>query len=342
MTTISIAMATYNGERFIAEQLDSLAAQSRPPHELVVCDDGSSDATLEIVESFARRAPFPVRVFRNERNLGYADNFLKAAGLCEGDWVAFCDQDDVWLPHKLADCAQAIARSPEAVMVLQNAELCDEQLRPQGRLFPARAAPGRYGPLRQPGFWVWPGFVKTVTRRMFDRLDVERRPANYFGDQPAQSHDKWTCMVANALGGVVVLGGAAALYRRHAEALTGTYAQKPLGARVRRARGVGAEQYDFAAEVAASSAAYLRRMASAPAVLDWAPRLAAAAEAFERLARTQARRGELYRAGGPAGRLRRHLGLWLSGGYLGPRFSAMGLRSAAKDAAYAVLGEAAL
>ena len=64
---ISIAMATYNGERFIREQLNSLAAQTRLPDELVVVDDGSVDRTLEILEQFKRKAAFAVRIFRNER-----------------------------------------------------------------------------------------------------------------------------------------------------------------------------------------------------------------------------------------------------------------------------------
>src|SRR5664280_13480 len=103
---ISIAMATYNGERFIREQLDSLARQTYLPCELIVSDDGSTDRTLEIVEDFAKSAPFSVRAYRNEQNLGYADNFLKAASLCDGEWIAFCDQDDVWFDNKLARVRQ--------------------------------------------------------------------------------------------------------------------------------------------------------------------------------------------------------------------------------------------
>jgi glycosyltransferase involved in cell wall biosynthesis len=99
---VSVAMATYNGERHIRAQLDSLAAQTRPPDELVVCDDGSTDSTLAIVETFAAEGHFRVRVERNPSNLGPTRNFEKAISLAIGDLIFLCDQDDVWFPEKIA------------------------------------------------------------------------------------------------------------------------------------------------------------------------------------------------------------------------------------------------
>lgn len=99
---ISIAMATFNGARFLQEQLDSFARQSLLPDELVVCDDGSTDATLAILAGFAATAPFVMRVCRNPQTLGFVRNFEKALTLCEGDLVYFSDQDDVWFSEKLA------------------------------------------------------------------------------------------------------------------------------------------------------------------------------------------------------------------------------------------------
>jgi glycosyltransferase involved in cell wall biosynthesis len=99
--TISIAMATYNGEKYLPEQLASLRAQTTSPVELVVCDDMSSDNTFEILKEFAETSGIYVRAIRNETRLGYKKNFIKAASLCSGDVVAFCDQDDIWLPEKL-------------------------------------------------------------------------------------------------------------------------------------------------------------------------------------------------------------------------------------------------
>src|SRR5213080_381833 len=99
--TLSVALCTYNGAAYLGEQLDSIVAQSRPPDELVVCDDGSTDETVEVLETFLAEAPFPVRLQRNEANLGFVKNFEQAISLCTGDFVALSDQDDVWMPGKL-------------------------------------------------------------------------------------------------------------------------------------------------------------------------------------------------------------------------------------------------
>ena len=94
-STVSVALCTYNGERFLQEQLDSIAMQTWTPDEVVVGDDGSSDSTLEILERWKQSVPFSVRIERNERNLGFAKNFESTLSRCTGDVVFLCDQDDV-------------------------------------------------------------------------------------------------------------------------------------------------------------------------------------------------------------------------------------------------------
>ena len=131
---ISIAMATYNGAKFLREQLDSIAAQTLPPYELVICDDGSTDSTLAIAREFAKEVNFPVRIYLNEHNLGFADNFLKAASLCEGDWIAFSDQDDVWLPHKLATVSRRF--NDGVLLVLHSSDLVDASLKANCKRWP--------------------------------------------------------------------------------------------------------------------------------------------------------------------------------------------------------------
>ncbi|MCE5267988.1 MAG: glycosyltransferase family 2 protein [Planctomycetaceae bacterium] len=124
---ISVALATYNGAEFIAEQLQSLASQQRLPDELVVCDDASSDDTAAIVRRFAGECPFDVRLEVNSRNLGVAGNFARAVSLCRGDVIALADQDDIWLPHKLARLEQSLADSPQLGYVFSDAELIDAE-----------------------------------------------------------------------------------------------------------------------------------------------------------------------------------------------------------------------
>ena len=129
---ISVALCTFNGARFLEDQLESISAQARLPDELVVCDDHSSDRTVALLRDFARSAPFPVRIEVNPATLRSTRNFEKAIGLCTGDLIATCDQDDVWLPGKLALCEEAFAGKPRPGLVFTDAEIVDETLRPLG------------------------------------------------------------------------------------------------------------------------------------------------------------------------------------------------------------------
>ena len=123
---ISIAMCTYNGSKFLDEQLSSIREQTKLPHELVICDDGSTDATPRIVHAFALDAPFPVRFFRNQATWGSTRNFEKAIKLCTGQAIALCDQDDIWLPNKLERLASVLDSEPQVGGVCSNAFLMDE------------------------------------------------------------------------------------------------------------------------------------------------------------------------------------------------------------------------
>ena len=111
-TDISVAMATYNGARYLQEQLECLSGQTQKPRELVVVDDGSSDDTVTILERFKSIAPFKVRIFKNEIHLGYSATFLKAASKTSGRLVAFCDQDDKWSISKLAYAQKYFDENP--------------------------------------------------------------------------------------------------------------------------------------------------------------------------------------------------------------------------------------
>ncbi len=132
-TRISVAMCTYNGERFLHRQLDSIARQTRLPDELVVCDDKSTDRTLAIVREFAASALYPVRVFENEANLGFAANFEGAIRRCDGDLIALSDQDDVWYPTRLERSEEEFTAYPRAGLVFSDADLIDEHDKPLGQ-----------------------------------------------------------------------------------------------------------------------------------------------------------------------------------------------------------------
>jgi glycosyltransferase involved in cell wall biosynthesis len=116
-------MATYNGELYLAEQLDSILCQSRLPDELVIHDDASSDATVSVIRDFASRAPFPVRLKINSKQLGSTRNFEETIRECNGEIIFLCDQDDIWHPNKIALIEECFIRDAKAGAVFSDARV---------------------------------------------------------------------------------------------------------------------------------------------------------------------------------------------------------------------------
>lgn len=122
-------MATYNGTKYLRNQLESLSAQTRLPDELVVSDDGSSDSTLRILQDFADHAPFPVHILENQANVGYAGNFSRAVSATTGTLFFLCDQDNVWLPEKIEHMASYLNQHDRLHCLVCDAIIADENLK---------------------------------------------------------------------------------------------------------------------------------------------------------------------------------------------------------------------
>lgn len=125
---VSIAMATYNGSKNILEQLTSFLEQKRLPDELIICDDGSVDNSVEIIENFKLKAPFSISLHKNSTNLGYIKNFEKALSLCSGDIIFLSDQDDFWHDNKIEKCERLFVENPKAQIVINDAVICNGDL----------------------------------------------------------------------------------------------------------------------------------------------------------------------------------------------------------------------
>lgn len=235
---ISVAMATYNGEKYLREQLNSVARQDLPPLELVVTDDGSTDATLEIVEAFARSAPFEVRVFRNEARLGYADNFLKAASLCVGDLIAFCDQDDVWMEQKLRVCARFFS-DPEVLLVAHSARILLDSSE-SDHLFPHFGKTGIFNQGTSNPFSFVYGFATIVRGELLKAVPVTPRPARISG------HDQWVWFLAASMGKIAAAMDVLTLYRQHESNVFGARRRATMTSSMRGA--MQAVDYGAAAE----------------------------------------------------------------------------------------------
>lgn len=118
---ISIAMATYNGEMFLQEQLDSFAIQTRLPDELIVQDDGSTDRTILILQGFAAKAAFPVKIMVNPKRLGVTRNFERAMMRCSGDIIFLSDQDDIWKNTKIERMMNIFIENQDIVITICDA-----------------------------------------------------------------------------------------------------------------------------------------------------------------------------------------------------------------------------
>ena len=105
---ISIALASYNGSKYIHEQIDSILNQTYQDFELIICDDCSTDNTWQILEEYVQKDS-RIRIYKNETNLGFKKNFEKAISLCQGEYVALSDQDDIWMENHLEVLLKNIA-----------------------------------------------------------------------------------------------------------------------------------------------------------------------------------------------------------------------------------------
>ena len=124
---LSVALCTYNGASYIEKQLLSILQQEVPINEIIICDDGSYDNTIQLINNFFRRHIFKnIYLIRNEIQLGVINNFEKAISLCSGDIIFLSDQDDIWLPQKTKEFITFFQQHPNVNLCFSDAYLIDE------------------------------------------------------------------------------------------------------------------------------------------------------------------------------------------------------------------------
>jgi glycosyltransferase involved in cell wall biosynthesis len=240
---ISVAMCTFNGSRYVDEQLSSIRAQTRMPDELVICDDRSTDETFEIIKTFARHAPFPVHAQTNEENLGSTKNFEKAISLCRGDIIALSDQDDIWLPWRLQDTEATFTSNPELGFVFGDGYAVDHDGNPTGHT-------------------LWKSFDFTFIYRFqmthgyatlaFLNRHVATGATMAFRSAirefclpipPIWTHDAWIALISSCVYGVGLLPRPIIKYRKHVNQQIGAN-YLGLAGKIMRPRKLGIYEYD--------------------------------------------------------------------------------------------------
>ncbi|MGO4105224.1 glycosyltransferase family 2 protein [Leifsonia sp. YAF41] len=297
-TQVSVALCTYNGARFVAEQVLSILGQTQAVDEIVVSDDGSTDDTLLIVEATVShwRAEHPgrllgLRVLRNVTPLGVTANFEQALAACAGDLLALSDQDDLWHPQRIELMVAEFARRPELLLLNTEARLVDENGRPLGQNLldtlgvsdvdreAVHAGRAIDTLLRRN---IVTGATTMLRRELFER--ARPFPASWV-------HDEWLAIVAAATGEMDFLDEPLLDYRQHS------------------ANQIGASSLGAAGKIgrlkAPRAARNARLLARATVFQERAGGLMPQPSA-ETLAKVEAKHAhELMRSGLPASRIRR-------------------------------------
>jgi glycosyltransferase involved in cell wall biosynthesis len=204
---VSIALATYNGSRYLRAQIDSVLNQTYQNIELIISDDCSTDNTRSILKSYEKSHPF-IHLNFNKKNLGYLKNFEKAISLCKGDFVALCDQDDIWVPNKIDRLVEKIGNHDIIASDLSVIDSSDKIISPslidyQGFIIPSTAEQFR--------FLVFRNSFTGCTMLIRQDLISESLPI----PKEAIVHDWWFAIHAARRNGIKFIKEPLVKYRQH-------------------------------------------------------------------------------------------------------------------------------
>jgi glycosyltransferase involved in cell wall biosynthesis len=195
---ISVCIATYNGEKYITEQIDSILSQLDTIDELIVSDDASIDGTLEIITAYKDNR---IRIIHNKKRKGVIKNFENALFQVKGDYIFLSDQDDIWLPGKVF---KILKQMDFADLVFSNAMIVDENLNELGLMYKETK-----------GVWIIKNLIKNnfIGATMAVKKDFLKQALPFPSYIPM--HDQWLGLLATCIGKVIYIAEPLILYRRH-------------------------------------------------------------------------------------------------------------------------------
>lgn len=215
--TVSVAIAAYHGENFIAEQLRSLFHQTRTIDEIIISDDSEDNRTEQVVRQEAENWNGILKYIKNPQGKGIEANFRNAVKATSGDIIFLCDQDDVWLPEKVKTLADELETHPECQVVACNSEMVSDTLKPLGKTSPAnlKTAQAVIDAINQKNAFPYiseqklliPGHAMAMTRKFVP----------FFLSMPAKMkyHDVWLEQTAALFETMRYVNKTLTLYRIH-------------------------------------------------------------------------------------------------------------------------------
>lgn len=249
ITSVSVAMCTFNGSDYLKEQLESILCQTVLPNELVVCDDCSTDDTVEILKMFSALCAFPVKLYSNHRRLGITKNFEKAISNCSGDIIILADQDDVWFPNKVERMVHTFRGDPDCGFVFSNAGLIDSQgLKLDGSLWSSRSFDKHKSMQFDSGEQLsvllkGGGYVFGMTLAFRSDYRSILLPIN--SESSLCTHDTWIVLILSAIGvrGISIKDNLVN-YRQHAKQVSGAGQKTQLFGRLKVLKKGFTDGYD--------------------------------------------------------------------------------------------------
>ena len=218
-TRVSVALASCMGERYIGEQLESIARQTRLPDQLVISDDNSLDGTVDIIKAFQKRVDFDVLLVQNKERLGCTKNFEQAVSLCNGNIIFLADQDDYWVENKIECQVDVLDANPNIGMVFSNGTVTDGKLQSRGYdLWQALEFSAREQQMvsnNQAAEVFLRRWVAAGTTMAF--RSSYRALLHPFPEVWSSTHDAWIAFIITAVSGCIIVPEKLILYRYHGE-----------------------------------------------------------------------------------------------------------------------------
>ncbi len=239
---ISVVMATFNGGQYLQEQLQSIAEQSLKPDEIIICDDGSTDNTADIVYSMKKMSDIPMDFSVNKKHLGYSQNFRQAINKASGDIIFLCDQDDIWIKNKIKLCMDVFNKNRNVLSLSTDFYLMGEthDLSPLCARFLSGTIEEKSGG-RSAGYFVtapkraalnkiswkkfirhpkYPGMAMAFRKELWPGI-------NAMDWGPGAAHDWMINQFAAAKGGMFYLNRKLVFYRQHRNNTVGLLKNEP-------------------------------------------------------------------------------------------------------------------